>query len=83
LCEIAKTPAEFIAAIDRALKHPDHDRVKRALELARKNSWEGTVKTMQNLIGEAIGKDERRSNREIKPMTEAELEYQYAPTQGS
>ena len=35
------------------------------------------------LIKQAINKKERRSNRNIEPMTEAQLEYVYMATQGS
>jgi hypothetical protein len=37
---------------------------------------------MQSLIKQAINK-RRRSNRNIEPMTEAQLEYVYMATQGS
>jgi hypothetical protein len=38
---------------------------------------------MQDLIKQAINRKERRSNRNIQPMTEAQLEYVYMATQGS
>jgi hypothetical protein len=59
------------------------ERVQKGLELARQCSWESTVQTMQDLIKQAINKKERRSNRNIEPMTEAQLEYVYMATQGS
>jgi len=38
---------------------------------------------MQRLIKEAIGKHERRSKKNIAPLSEAELSYHYRPTPGS
>ena len=58
-------------------------RVERGLELAQRCSWESTVQQMQDLIKQAINQKERRSNRNIEPMTEAQLEYVYMATQGS
>jgi glycosyltransferase involved in cell wall biosynthesis len=79
-------PIEFIRTVDRILTQPDPERVRRGVELAKRNSWENTVKTMQGLIKEAITKQERRSTRKIIPVTDPEQEvmaYQYQPTQGS
>src|SRR5205823_10113634 len=66
---------EFVKAAQKCIdKQGDVEaRVKRGLELARKCSWESTVAKMQDLIKQAIGKKERRSNRQIGPMTEAQL----------
>jgi beta-glucosidase/6-phospho-beta-glucosidase/beta-galactosidase len=80
---LAKNAEEFIAAAEQALKDPKGERVQRGLELAKKCSWESTVATMQQLIKEAIGKDDRRSVRDIEPLEESELEYVYMATQGS
>jgi len=41
------------------------------------------VKTKQGLIRDSIKKDDRRSNRKISPLSDIEIAYQYAPTQGS
>ena len=60
-----------------------NERVRKGLVLAQKCSWESTVQQMQDLIKQAITKKERRSNRNIEPMTEAQLEYVYMATQGS
>jgi hypothetical protein len=38
---------------------------------------------MEDLIKQAINRKERRSARNVQPMTEAQLEYQYMATQGS
>jgi UDP-galactopyranose mutase len=82
---IAKTAEEFVQRSQDALdrKGDAEQRIERGLELARKCSWESTVAQMQDLIRLAIGKKERRSNRNIEPMTEAQLEYVYMATQGS
>src|SRR5687768_6657695 len=83
---LAKGAEEFVQAAQRALDENDADvqaRVQKGLALAQQCSWESTVKTMQDLIKQAINKKERRSNRNIEPMTEAQLEYVYMATQGS
>jgi glycosyltransferase involved in cell wall biosynthesis len=79
-------PGEFVKAVDEILTNLDGARVERGVELAKKNSWENTVKTMQGLIKEAIAKPDRRSKKKIIPITDPEQEimaYQYHPTQGS
>ena len=83
LVDIVKTPEEFIAAAERALKDPPRDRIQRGIEKAKECSWETTVSTMQNIIKEAIGKKDRRSARKIAPLAQAELEYIFQATQGS
>jgi glycosyltransferase involved in cell wall biosynthesis len=83
---LAKGADEFVKAAEQALDKNNADvqaRVQKGLGLAQKCSWESTVKTMQDLIKQAINKKERRSNRNIEPMTEAQLEYVYMATQGS
>lgn len=80
---LAKTAEEFVAAAQKALEHPDRERLDKGLAMAKKSSWEVTVADMQRLIREAIGKKERRSNRNIEPLSTAELEYQFQHTQGS
>jgi beta-glucosidase/6-phospho-beta-glucosidase/beta-galactosidase len=83
---LAKGAKEFIAAAERALDKADADRngrVQRGLELAKRCSWEGTVRTMQDLIKDAIGRKDRRSARKIEPLSNVELSYLYQPTQGS
>jgi beta-glucosidase/6-phospho-beta-glucosidase/beta-galactosidase/glycosyltransferase involved in cell wall biosynthesis len=80
---IVRTMDEFLAEAERLLKNPDPERIQRGIEKARGASWENTVKTMQGLIAQAIKKDERRSLRKISPLSDIEIAYQYAPTQGS
>jgi beta-glucosidase/6-phospho-beta-glucosidase/beta-galactosidase len=83
IVRLAKGAEEFVRQAEDALRNPGDERVKRGLELAQQCSWEGTVATMQRLIKEAISKKDRRSTRNIEPMTQAELEYVYMATQGS
>ena len=85
IVHLAGGAEEFVKAAQRCLeKQGDvEQRVQRGLELAQQCSWESTVAKMQNLITDAIGKKERRSSRNIEPMTEAQLEYVFLATQGS
>lgn len=83
LVDIVKTPEEFIAAAEQALKDPPRDRIQRGIEKARECSWETTVSTMHDIIKQAIGKNDRRSARKIAPLAQAELEYIFQATQGS
>ncbi len=85
LVDIVKGPEEFIAAAERAMRNPDKARLQKCLEKAGQNSWESIVATMQNLIGDAIKKDDRPSGRKIEPLPDAGSgkEYAYLATQGS
>jgi beta-glucosidase/6-phospho-beta-glucosidase/beta-galactosidase len=85
IVHLARGAEEFVRTAQRCLdKQGDvEQRVARGLALAREASWECTVEKMQDLIKQAINKKERRSNRNIEPMTEAQLEYVYMATQGS
>jgi glycosyltransferase involved in cell wall biosynthesis len=80
---IVKTAAEFVAEAECLLNNPDPERIQRGLEKTRASSWENTVKQMEKLIKDAISKSERRSKRQIAPIAEAELVYQFQHTQGS
>ncbi len=83
---LAKGAEEFVKSAEKALDKNNAEvqqRVQKGLALAQQCSWESTVKAMQDLITQAIDKKERRSNRNIEPMTEAQLEYVYMATQGS
>jgi beta-glucosidase/6-phospho-beta-glucosidase/beta-galactosidase/glycosyltransferase involved in cell wall biosynthesis len=85
LVDIVKTPEEFIGAAERALHNPDRERIQRGIERAQKCSWESTVKQMQDLIKQAIGKQDRPSTRKVEsiPQLEDGKVYQYQATQGS
>ncbi len=82
---VARNAEEFVAAAQKALEKSDdvQQRVQRGLALSQRCSWESTVQQMQDLIKQAIGRNDRRSARKIEPMSEAQLEYQYMATQGS
>ena len=84
IVHVVKNAEEFVAAADQLLRHPDPQRIEKALAKAKASSWENTVATMQRLIKEAISKHDRPSHvKKITPLTEAELTYQYQHTQGS
>ncbi len=83
LVEIARTAEEFVLTAERLMQHPDKEKIARGVEKAKRSSWEGTVATMQGLIGEAVSPSDRRSRQKISAFTEVELEYQFLPTQGS
>jgi hypothetical protein len=85
IVHLANGAEEFVQAAQKALerKGDTEERIQRGLALAKENGWERTVEKMQDLIKQAITKKERRSNRNIQPMTEAQLEYVYMATQGS
>src|SRR5262249_42241622 len=85
IVSIVRTADEFIEAAEKLLNDEQfrQEKVTKGLALAAKNGWENTVKTMQNLIKEAIGNEGRRSRKKIEPLSEAELSYQYQHTQGS
>ena len=83
LVEIVKTPEQFIAAAEQALREPPVERIARGVEKAKQCSWESTVESMEGLIKEAISKKDRRSARKIAPLGQAELEYIFQATQGS
>ncbi len=77
---------EWIAAVEKALDSdaPDRQqRIEKGLALARAGSWERTVQQMQDLIRQAIGREDRRSAGRIEPLSEAELSYTYISTPGS
>jgi beta-glucosidase/6-phospho-beta-glucosidase/beta-galactosidase len=78
--EIARTPDEVIAAIERALDGGDPERLRRGVERARASGWEAVVARMGELVARAIERPDRRSAR-IDPLPEASIEY--APTPGS
>jgi glycosyltransferase involved in cell wall biosynthesis len=83
LVDIVRGPEAFVSAAARVMENPDTGRIQRGVERAKQCSWETTVKQMQELIREAIGRPQRRSSQRIEPMAAAELEYVYCATQGS
>jgi beta-glucosidase/6-phospho-beta-glucosidase/beta-galactosidase len=83
IVDVVRTADEFVAAAERLLRNTDPARIEKALDLARRSGWEHTVATMQGLIREAIRRPDRRSRRQIAPLSDTELEYQYQYTPGS
>jgi glycosyltransferase involved in cell wall biosynthesis len=85
LLDIVKTPEEYVAAAEQAMTNPDRDRIARGIEKAQTTSWESTVKNMQDLIKQAIGKIDRPSTRKIRPLAESDAAntYRFQATQGS
>jgi len=54
IVDIAGTPEEFVAAIERALTSPNEEAIRQGVEKARDAGWECTVAKMQDLIDEAV-----------------------------
>lgn len=85
LVYVGRGAEEWAALVEKILaKGPDvQQRIDSGLERARAGSWDGTVRNMQELIQEAIGRADRRSLKMPPPLTQVELEYLYQPTPGS
>lgn len=83
LMDIAATPEDFVACIERALANPDNDRIARGVALAQRSTWDAAVDKMQFLIREALEKETRPSRRPPPPPPSLELQYQFARTPGS
>ncbi|HEY0007267.1 MAG TPA: glycosyltransferase, partial [Tepidisphaeraceae bacterium] len=80
--DIAKTPAEFIEAAERALTNPDKARIAAGLEMAKKASWESQVNQMRQNIKDALSIDNRRS-KNVQPIADPPAGTMYKHTQGS
>ena len=78
---LANDAEEFVSQAEKALGDARGQRVQRGLELAQQNSWDARVNKMRGLIRDAISHSGKK--RDITPLTGAELEYVYQPTQGS
>ena len=83
LVDLAATPEAFVAAAERALHHRDQARIDRGIERAKASSWESIVGQMQDLIDAGIAARAASDAAAVEPLTEDELAYQYAATQGS
>jgi hypothetical protein len=82
--EIVKTAEEFVLAAERAMQHPDKQRIQRGIEKAQQSSWESTVKTMQDIIKQAISKPDRPSSKKVESLPEFDKKaFEYLATQGS
>ena len=78
-------PDEFIDAAEKLLNDKSfrQEKVEKGLALASQCGWENTVKSMQQLIKDAITAPSRKSAQKINPLTSAELQYVFQATQGS
>jgi glycosyltransferase involved in cell wall biosynthesis len=76
---------EFIDAAEKLLNDKTfrQEKVEKGLALASQCGWENTVKSMQQLIKDAITGPNRKSAQKIEPLTSAELQYVFQATQGS
>jgi len=85
IVSIVKTTDEFIDAAEKFLndKQLRQEKVEKGLALASQCGWENTVKSMQQLIKDAINRPQRRSTLKIEPLTNAQLQYLFQATQGS
>ena len=84
IVRIARTAEEFVLAAEEAIKAGAGDEKGiRGIDLAKKSSWESTVAAMQKLIKDGITIGDRRSAQKIEPLSDVELPYLYAATQGS
>lgn len=83
LMDIAATPEDFVACIERALAQPDPDRIARGVALAQRSTWDAAVDKMQILIRDALESEDRPSRHSPPPPPSPELQYQFARTPGS
>jgi beta-glucosidase/6-phospho-beta-glucosidase/beta-galactosidase/glycosyltransferase involved in cell wall biosynthesis len=84
LVSIVNTAEEFVFAAEDAMKNTDKARLQRGIEKAQKSSWESTVKTMQDLIKQAIGKTDRPSTKKLEKLPDFDDQtYEFLATQGS
>jgi glycosyltransferase involved in cell wall biosynthesis len=84
IVRIAGTAQEFVDAAEEALRAGTNDeRIARGIELARASSWDRTVQQMRDLITAALEKRANAAPEPIEPLSETELAFAYASTQGS
>src|SRR5262249_37711687 len=85
IISIVKSADKFIEAAEKFLNEKPlrQEKVEKGLALASQCGWENTVKSMQELIRDAIKKPDRRSAQKIEPLTNAQLQYVFHATQGS
>jgi glycosyltransferase involved in cell wall biosynthesis len=85
IVSIVRTADEFIEAADRFFTNElfRMEKVAKGLALAGQCGWENTVRSMQQLIRDAINDPHRHSAGKIEPLTNAQLQYVFQGTQGS
>jgi glycosyltransferase involved in cell wall biosynthesis len=67
LVAVAETASDYVAAIERALRGDDAERQQRAIERARRSSWDGITTEMSTLMEQAIASRQRRTRAERAP----------------
>ena len=82
---IVKTAEEFIQAAEKFLNEDTlrSEKVEKGLALSATCGWDNTVKSMQELIRDALKNPARPSAQQIEPLTQAQLQYVFQATQGS
>ena len=82
---IVKTAEEFIQAAEEFLNDEAWrgEKVEKGLALSATCGWDNTVKSMQELIRDALKNPARPSAQKIEPLTKAQLQYVFQATQGS
>ena len=82
---IVKTTEEFIQAAEKFLNEDTlrSEKVEKGLALSATCGWDNTVKSMQELIRDALKNPARPSAQQIEPLTQAQLQYVFQATQGS
>jgi glycosyltransferase involved in cell wall biosynthesis len=61
---VARSPEEFVAAVQAAIEAPSAELIARGLEQARTNSWESIVARMERIIRDAMRTRESRAERQ-------------------
>jgi glycosyltransferase involved in cell wall biosynthesis len=61
--DVGMSHDEFIAAVGRALRKPDSERIARGLTMACNSTWERVVSSMMRIVREAIYARESRTSR--------------------
>ncbi|WP_162301445.1 glycosyltransferase [Cognatilysobacter segetis] len=59
IVDIARSPQEFVDAVERAWRTPDADLIAQGIERAAGASWDATVESMRNDVQQALWADVR------------------------
>ena len=57
IVDVARSPAEFVDAVERAWRQADADLIAQGIERAQNASWDATVESMRNDVQQAIWTD--------------------------
>lgn len=55
LVEMADTPEEFLAAVEHVFRHPDAERKRRGIELAKSRTWQRMADEMLDTVLQRLG----------------------------